>query len=99
LAPVLFCYAKSGETAKADEMLQKMVGLRPRNRKEGGMVAEGVQNILHAYRMIVNDPKKSRLQKEKALECAEVLTTWIDESSLLKGKSHSEFHTLHMNRH
>jgi len=90
LTQAIYCYAKAGNTEKAEELLQEMVELQPRNKKEAGMVAETIQNILLAYRNIVDDSTVHRLRKDKAVNCAEVLFEKMSGNAHLKDEDQSE---------
>ena len=90
LAPAIYCYTKVGNTNKAEELLQQMIEARPRDKREDGMVAESTQNILLAYRRIVDDSNHSFEQKEKTVESAEALFRNMRKRAQFTDEDHSE---------
>jgi len=90
VAQAIYCYAKAGRTEKAQEMLENILEVQPENEKEACMVAESVQNILHAYRMVVDDHSSSFSQKEKAVEDAEALFEKMSKSAQMTDEDHGE---------
>jgi hypothetical protein len=71
-------------TEKAEEIFQQMMTIQSRNKREAGMFAESVQNIMLAYRRIISGSKDSHLRKQRALECAEALYVRTKQACILK---------------
>jgi pentatricopeptide repeat protein len=90
LTQAIYGYAKAGKTERAEELLQEMAELQPKNKREAGMIGESMQNILLAYRNIVDDSTVHRLRKDKAVNCAEVLFGKMSGNAHLKDEDQSE---------
>ena len=87
LSEALYCYAKVGQTQKAEDALRRMIDQREEgNREHVMLLGQGIQNILLAYRrMVVSSSDASGANdanKAKAVESAEWLFTGIGESNI-----------------
>jgi len=92
----IYSYAKVGNTEKAERLLQEMLRLQPKNEREARMVAESTQNILAAYRKIVDDANVHRGVKDRAVECAGALYENITTSSQFSDEEQSKNVYLHV---
>jgi pentatricopeptide repeat protein len=90
LAQAIYCYAKTGRTEKAEEMLEIMLGIQPENEQESCTVAECVQNIMLAYRMIVDGRNSNFIIRERAVERAEALFKKMSKNTQMTDDDHGE---------
>lgn len=90
LSESIYCYAKVGNTKNAEEILQRMLELPPKNEKEDRMVAESTQNIMLAYRRKVDNQNYNFIQKDSAVENAAALFEEMRKSSQLNDENLSE---------
>lgn len=65
LAQTLFCYDKVAQTARAKEVLQRMIGLAGDNFFDDKAMAESVHNIMIAYHDAVGSAFSSNEKKKE----------------------------------
>jgi len=94
LSPAIYGYARMGETAKAEEMLNKLTEIQSKDANEAArisrMIGESVQTILLEYRRIVEDRNATNAQKERAVQSSEALFEKMSKSTQLTDENQSK---------
>jgi acyl-ACP thioesterase len=87
----IYCYAKVGNTDKAEELLRQLFNLPARDEKETRMIAECTLNILLAYRRIAEDEKVLFAVKDRAVQNAEALFKKMSKRTEFTDENKSKF--------
>jgi len=91
MSHAIHAYVNVGKTNRAEELLHEMLKAQPKSKKEAGMIPKSVQNILFAYRAIVDNSTVHPKRKEEAVVCAKALFENIRKCGRLTDEDQSEY--------